>query len=196
MADPPYWLAKGIWQVSTVDTPTFRGLAYRASEEKPQPWLSFRVLQGPAIPDRFRVEATVQGVSSPHFKGPVGEISLIPYYLDPTHYVEVLITGEHVGIWLADGAAPDTDKGWTGLHFLPVRTRIGDLQTVTIDMDLTEHRLTVAVGDRTYSLSHPFLDPGRPRRVAVRSAGNTFDLVDFRVSRGEPGPSTGASPRP
>jgi hypothetical protein len=178
----PGWLASGHWQVTRVVSPAFTGLAYRASEERPQPWLSFRVLQT-AIPDRYAMTARVQAVSSPHLKGPVGEISLIPYYRDPTHYIEVLLTNDHVGIWLADGAAPDTDRGWTGLRFLPLRTAIGQLQTVTIAMDLPARRLAVTLGDDTYELKHAFLDPAKPHRVAVRAAGNTFNLIDFRVER-------------
>jgi hypothetical protein len=194
--DPPYWLAPGKWAVERVETASYSGLVYRASEEQPQPWLSFRVLQAPPIPTRYQVQATVQGVSSPHFKAPLGEISTIPYYRDPTHYMEVLLTNERLEIWLADGAEPDTDKGWTGLHFLSLKNRIGDLQTVTIDMDLDDHRLTVAAGERVYTLTHPFLDPNQPHQVAVRSAGNTFNLVRFRVERAEQIVPAGASPWP
>jgi hypothetical protein len=178
----PAWLASGTWQVTRIVSPAFTGLAYQASEERPQPWLSFRVLKA-TIPDRYGMTARVQAVSSPHLKGPVGEISLIPYYRDPTHYLEVLLTNDHVGIWLADGAAPDTDRGWTGLRYLPSRTAIGQVQTVVIAMDLTARRLAVTLGDETYAITHAFLDPAKPHRVAVRSAGNTFNLIDFRVER-------------
>lgn len=176
----PYWLASGRWDVVSVTSPAYSGLALQAHDEQPQPWLSFRILDQ-AIPDRYRVTATVQPVSSPRFKAPVGEISLIPYYRDPTHYLEMLVTNERLEIWLADGAAPDTDRGWTGIHFLPLTTGIGDLRTVTIEADLSTHDLTVAAGDQTYRVRHPFLDPGQPHRVAVRAAGNTFNLIRLRV---------------
>jgi hypothetical protein len=180
--DHPYWLASGHWAVVKVATPAYTGLAYQPSEERPQPWLSFRVLDQVEMPNRYRVSATVQPVGSPVFKAPVGEISVIPYYRDPTHYLEVLITNERLEVWLADGAEPDTDRGWTGIHFLPLRTRIGDLRTVTIDVDLDERRLTASAGDQTYTLNHAFLDPTVRHRVAVRSAGNTFNLLRFRVA--------------
>lgn len=166
--------------MTSVNTPAYTGLVYRAEEAAPQPHLSFRVLETPSLPGRYRVTASVQPVSSPHFKPPVGEISIIPYYLDPTHYMEVLLTNDNLGIWLADGAAPDTNQGWDGLHFLPVNTGIGDVRQVTIDMDLNERRLTVTTGDQTYSLTHDFLRPRDPR-IAVRSAGNTFNLLSFDV---------------
>ncbi|MBC7546088.1 MAG: hypothetical protein H7338_25445 [Candidatus Sericytochromatia bacterium] len=179
--DHPYWLSPGQWRVTRLTTPAYTGLAYQASEERPQPWLSFRVLQRPSVPSRFRILATVQGVSSPYLQSPIGEISIIPYYLDPTHYMEVLVTPAHLGIWLADGAEPDTDRGWTGVHFLPVRTDVGQLRQVTIDVDLSANRLTVAAGDQTYTLTHPFLQPDRGHGLAVRAAGNTFNLLRYRV---------------
>lgn len=177
----PYWLAPGKWAVTKVRTPAYSGLVYQASEEKPQPYLSFRVLQTPQLPNRYQVKVTIQPVSSPHFKSPVGEISIIPYFRDPTHYLEVLVTNDNLGLWLADGAEPDTDRGWTGLHFLPVHSQIGRLQTITIDMDLDARHITVQCGDVTYDLDHEFLAPGRGHKVAVRSAGNTFNLVDLQV---------------
>lgn len=179
--DPPYWLATGKWRIITVDAPGYAGPAYQPYEEKPQPWLSFRVVSRADVPSRFLVKATVQGVSSPYLQGPIGEISIIPYYLDPTHYLEVLVTPGHVALWLADGAEPDTDRGWTALHFMPVRTAVGELRDVTIDMDLAAHRLTVTAAEQTYTLTHDFLQHTRPHRLAVRSAGNTFNLLKYRV---------------
>lgn len=177
------WLQAGRWRIAEVRTPAYSGRVWQCQDVQPQPYLSFRVWDGPTTGARYTLKATVQPVSSPHFKPPVGEIALIPYYLDPTHYLEVIVAADHLGIWIADGGTPGTDQGWQALAFMPVRTAVGQLRPLELAVDIDARQLVVRSGTQSWTIETDFLRH-RPHGVALRSAGNSFNVTELSLTGG------------
>ncbi|MBC7546104.1 MAG: hypothetical protein H7338_25525, partial [Candidatus Sericytochromatia bacterium] len=174
----PDWLQSGAWPI-VGDTVT-KGVVWQANTLAVPPFLSFRVWSGAALPDRYVVTIAVRPISSPHIRPPIGEISLIPFYTDPTHYLEVVVGGDRMGVWIADGASPQSEQGWRGLHFLPIATAVGETRTVTMTVDRQRQTLTVTSAGQTASVTESSLG-GKPAGVAIRAVGKRFAVPVFRI---------------
>ena len=174
----PSWLQAGAWPI-VPDSPA-TGVVWQANQLAPQPCLSFRVWNHAALPARYTATIAVRPVSSTFEHPPIGEIALIPFYVDPTHYVEVVVGSDSVSVWLADGAQPGSDKGWRALRFLGVATAIGDVRTVVMTVDRTQSTLTVMTGEQTATIAESAL-AAQPAGVAIRAVGNRFAIPVFRI---------------
>jgi hypothetical protein len=145
-----------------------------------QPYFSFRVWSGVPLPERYTATIAVRPIRSPNFRPPVGEISLIPHYVDPTHYVEVVVEAGQIGIWVADGAQPGSELGWRGVRFLAVTTAAGETRMVTMAVDRSQSTLTVSAGGQSSTITESILAT-QPAGIALRAVGNEFAVPTFRI---------------
>ncbi|MNL37450.1 hypothetical protein D3C87_1595950 [compost metagenome] len=100
------------------------GRALEHNDMRPQPALSFRRYAGKAfgtndgqLPARYRVSLQVTPIASrEEFYPPVGDQGTPIYYLDPTHYVEVLLKANTFEVWECNGGEPIKWRGWRELY--------------------------------------------------------------------------------
>lgn len=126
------WLFSGGWSIvgampirnasgSIISRPAGRALEY--NDLRPQPALSFRRYAGDAfgtdngeLPNRYAVMLQVTPITSrEEFFFPVGDQGTPVYYIDPTHYVEVLLKNDKFEVWECNGGEPLKWRGWRPL---------------------------------------------------------------------------------
>ncbi|HEY9856154.1 MAG TPA: hypothetical protein V6D05_10475 [Stenomitos sp.] len=126
------WLYSGTWNIVPAvvgrapGTLAPRSTGTRALEHndmRPQPALSFRRYAGTAfgtpdgeLPNRYSVQLQVTPLNSrDDFFPPIGDQGTPVYYLDPQHYVEVLIKPDKFEVWECNGGEPTKWRGWKPL---------------------------------------------------------------------------------
>jgi|GEM_PF-1751708 len=118
------WLQSGLWAVAPTLVPGMRGLALEFRDLRPQPVLTFRRWAGQAfgtpdgqLPGRYRVTLTVLPIEArADFFPPTGDLGVPVYYVDPVHYVELLVKPDRFQIWECQGGEPQKWRGWRMLH--------------------------------------------------------------------------------
>lgn len=129
------WLYSGSWNLmpsaAGAATGSLRlisgGRALEHNDMRPQPALSFRRYAGKAfgtddgqLPAQYRVSLQVTPIASrDDFYPPVGDQGTPVYYLDPTHYVEVLMKANSFEVWECNGGEPLKWRGWRELYGEP-----------------------------------------------------------------------------
>lgn len=123
----PGWLIAGSWRLLPAARPavgTRAGIALEFSDDTPQPALAFRRYAGKAfgtpdgeLPVRYMASVRVVPLGAREdFFPPVGDLGVPVYYLDPTHYVEVLIKPAAFEVWECNGGEPTKWRGWRQLY--------------------------------------------------------------------------------
>lgn len=100
------------------------GMALEFNDMRPQPALSFRRYAGNAfgttngeLPNNYTVNLQVTPIESREdFYPPVGDQGTPVYYLDPQHYVELLIKDTKFEVWECNGGEPMKWRGWRMLY--------------------------------------------------------------------------------
>lgn len=129
------WLYSGTWNVvgavagraasgSVFARPSAGGRALEHNDMRPQPALSFRRYAGKAfgtpdgeLPNRYTVTLNVTPLDSrDDFFPPVGDQGTPVYYVDPTHYVEVLMKPNKFEVWECNGGEPLKWRGWRPMY--------------------------------------------------------------------------------
>jgi hypothetical protein len=140
--------------------------------------LSFRRYKGTALgtangalPDRYLAELDVTPIDSVNY-APTGDQGTQVYYLDPTHYVEVLIKPTMFEVWQCDGGVPFTSTGWTRLYFSDATTAANQTRHLGAEIDCTTHTLKAFFeGQLMTTLTIPMLTT-QPHFLALRGTGN------------------------
>lgn len=126
------WLYSGTWNLmpavggasGSLRLAPGGGRALEHNDMRPQPYLSFRRYAGKAfgtqdgeLPAQYRVSLQVTPIDSREdFYYPVGDQGTPIYYLDPTHYVEVLLKANTFEVWECNGGEPLKWRGWRELY--------------------------------------------------------------------------------
>lgn len=176
------WLMPGNWSIED------GRLVHR--DLRPQPALSFRrysgTMFGPngALPNRYKAEVTLTFDSSfeaPNAYPPTGDQGTPFYYIDPTHYVEVLIKPNLFEVWECDGGQPEKNGGWRRLYYEDLTTGKGDRRTLGVNVDSANHSMEVFLdGSRKASVTSALIDT-RVHYLALRAAGNVVSYDNLSI---------------
>ncbi|HBN07664.1 MAG TPA: hypothetical protein DD435_03105 [Cyanobacteria bacterium UBA8530] len=166
------WLYAGEWAI------TRSGFAVTEAMTDQEEPLTFRRYRGDAfspgglLPLHYRVEAKGRSLGGARRFSGFGELAIQVYYLDPTHYLEVLQTNDHLCLWLADGAQPGSGNGWRLLVRLDNPTPVGDWVCLGAEVDIPKNQVTVLLdGFPLGTVKLAFLRP-RPHGLTLRATGN------------------------
>ncbi|MDB5095865.1 MAG: hypothetical protein JWM80_286 [Cyanobacteria bacterium RYN_339] len=140
--------------------------------------LSFRRYKGAglgtangALPDHYMAELDVTPIQS-YTYAPTGDQGTQVYYLDPTHYVEVLIKPTYFEVWQCDGGVPFGSAGWTRLYFADAVNNANEARHLGAEIDCTTHTLKAFFGGQLMTtLMIPMLTT-QPHYMALRGTGN------------------------
>jgi hypothetical protein len=149
--------------------------------------LSFRRYKGTGLgtsngelPAKYMAELDVTPIQSNTYS-PTGDQGTQVYYLDPTHYVEVLIKPTMFEVWQCDGGVPFTSAGWTRLYFSDATTTAGQTRHLGAQIDCTTHQLKAYFdGQLMTTLTIPLLT-NQPHYLALRGTGNVVAHDNVRV---------------
>ena len=186
---PPTWLFDGTWEVASINRPPIQSKALRQTEQKPEPWVSLVRYRGThfgpdgQLPKRYRFEVSQQPIASPYNLPPTGDQGVPLYYLDATHYLEVVNTPRELQVWYSDGAEPMSGRGWKRLYNRSMTTNPGDVRRVGGIVDVTNKTFVLLVdGKPETTLQVPDLDASKPHGMALRSIGNEVNFDDLEVT--------------
>lgn len=154
------WLYSGGWSIvnaaplrnasgSITTRPAGRALEY--NDMRQQPALSFRRYAGKAfgtpdgeLPNRYTVQWQVTPITSREdFFYPVGDQGTPVYYLDPTHYVEVLLKNDKFEVWECNGGEPLKWRGWRPMFEENASHSAGVPVTLGAEVDATRGTIRV-----------------------------------------------------
>lgn len=185
----PSWLHDGTWEVAQINRPPFQSKALRQTEKRPEPWISLVRYRGShfgpdgRLPMRYRVEVSQQPISSPYNLPPTGDQGVPLYYLDATHYLEVVNTPRELQVWFCDGGQPMNGRGWKRLYNRSLPTNPGDVRRVGGIVDVPSKTFTLLYdGKPQATLQVPELDASKPHGIALRSIGNEVNFDDLEVT--------------
>jgi hypothetical protein len=166
------WLYAGEWEI------TRSGFGVTDAMTELEEPLTFRRYRGNAfgkngrLPSCYRVEAKGRSLGGARRFNGFGELAIQVYFLDPTHYVEVLQTDKDLCLWLADGAQPGSGNGWQLLARLGNPTPIGDWVCLGAEVDIPKKQVTVLLdGKPLEAVNVSFLRP-LPHGLTLRATGN------------------------
>lgn len=176
------WLYAGEWEVDAAGC--YRLLEPNVRMEEP---LSFRRYCGKAfgpnglLPSRYRVEARGRSLGGARRFNGYGELAIQVYFIDPTHYVEVLQTDQHLRVWLADGAQPGSGDGWHLLANFEHPVTAGRWITFGAVVNIPLRTITPLLdGKALGTVEVPFLRP-IPHGLTIRATGNREDWAWLRI---------------
>ena len=186
---PPSWLYDGTWEVAAINRGSFQSKALRQTEKQPEPWVSLIRYRGThfgpdgQLPKRYRFEVSQQPIASPYNLPPTGDQGVPLYYLDATHYLEVVNTPRELQVWYSDGAQPMNGRGWKRLFNRSMSTNPGDVRRVGGIVDVTNKTFVLLVdGKPEATLQVPDLDASKPHGMALRAIGNEVNFDDLEVT--------------
>lgn len=154
------WLYSGNWSLVAavgrtgsgsvgIEPPSGRALEH--NDMRPQPALSFRRYAGKAfgtpdgeLPNRYTVQWQVTPINSrDDFFPPIGDQGTPVYYLDPQHYVEVLIKPDKFEVWECNGGEPLKWRGWRPMFEEDATHSAGVTYTLGAEVDSTKGTIRV-----------------------------------------------------
>ena len=137
------WMPRVTWRVGQVNGSAqyiHDGLSNTAN-------LSFRRYRGTGIgtqngllPAHYMAELDVTPLQS-YTYAPTGDQGTQVYYVDPTHYYEVLIKPTYYQVWACDNAAPFQSVGWHMLYQANVSTNANQTRHLGAEVDCNAHSL-------------------------------------------------------
>lgn len=169
------WLYDGGWRVSRHGGRAVLEVPFALTE--PYEPLSFRRYAGDAfgggLPRRYRIQAEARSLGgSMRFRG-YGELAIQVFYVDPTHYVEVLQTDEHLLLWEADDAPPMQGKGWTRLGRIDHPAKTGDWVRFGAQVDRRSGEILALLDGRVVLRARSeLLKRDTPASFTLRATGN------------------------
>ena len=103
---------------------------------------------------------------------PTGDQGTQFYYLDPTHYFELLIKPTLFEVWVANGAAPFTSQNWQRLYYTGASTTGGQKRRLSVEIDANTNTARCYLdGVLKTTLRHPMLTT-QAHYFALRGTGN------------------------
>jgi hypothetical protein len=148
--------------------------------------LSFRRYRGTAfgangvMPQRYFAQVAVTPIKSQTL-APTGDQGTQVYYLDPTHYLEVLIKPTMFEVWQCNGGQPFTSLGWTRLFFTPTTTAANQTRTLGATVDTAAHQLTAFLDGVQKSTVTSTLLTSQTHWLALRGTGNVVAHDNLRI---------------
>lgn len=181
------WLYDGNWQI--IEEKGKCLLRVPNALTAPEEPLTFRRYIGNAfgplglLPLRYRVEAKGRSLGGAKRFNGFGELAIQVFYLDPTHYVEVLHTDQHLRVWLADGAEPGSGEGWFLLGQVDHPTPIGTWITFGAEVDIPAGTVRLLLDGKIVGIIDvPYLDPV-PHSLTLRATGNREDWAWLKIEK-------------
>lgn len=172
------WLYAGDWAVrrSPGGLSLYAVAPYVGNHPEPLTFRRFAGTQfGPdgQLPRRFRVEAEARSTGGASRFGGVGELAIQTFYVDPTHYLEIMQVDREFRAWWADGAEPQQDRGWKLLGSWKRPYRAGEWIRFGAEMDLESGTMVPFCDDRRLgTLSIPERLRNHAPRLTIRATGN------------------------
>jgi hypothetical protein len=157
--------------------------------------LSFRRYKGTglgtangALPAKYKAELDVTPIKSYSY-APTGDQGTQVYYVDPTHYFEVLIKPNNFEVWACDNAAPFQSVGWYRLYATPVDTAANQTRHLGAEIDTNAHTLKAYLdGQLMTTLDANTSDvltrllTNVPHYFAMRGTGNIVAHDNIRIA--------------
>lgn len=181
------WLYNGGWQIRRRNGVPHLVVPF-ANARMAEP-LSFRRFNGRTfgiagrLPDRYQVVLEGRSMGGAvRFNG-YGELACQVFYLNPTHYVEVLQTDEHLYIWQANNAFPMQGAGWESLAKIPNPVKVGDWVRFGATVDTKAGTIVATLKDQPVATASPSLmQQGREPKLTLRATGNKEEwrVVEIR----------------
>lgn len=170
------WLYAGNWSVIATDS----SHVYAIDDIRPQPALSFRRYRGTdfgtpdgQLPLHYQVSVVEQPIAAdPSEYPPTGDQGVQVFYLDPTHYVEVLFKPHDLQVWECNGGVPNGYGGWNQLFEQQTDTTAGQIRTMGADVDCNTGTLVFYVDGQQLATVHSALITPRTHWFALRATGN------------------------
>ncbi|HBN09938.1 MAG TPA: hypothetical protein DD435_15275 [Cyanobacteria bacterium UBA8530] len=182
------WLVKGIWSVEDASG-KLNSRVLRQSELRAQPSLSFLRFQGKLwgrtdgeLPKVYKVEITTQPVQSPYLFPPTGDQGFPFCFIDPTHYLEVVLKPDRIEAWECRGGVPGSGEGWFSLWEKEMKTEAGQLRRLGAEIDVGQRTFSVLLeGEKVFEVLIPSLAGNSKRYFALRAIGNEVNFDDLRL---------------
>ncbi len=205
----PSWLYSGKWSL-LASSYGFSGGVFHQDETGPFPHVSIRRYSGTAfglngaLPAKYRISGCLQPFAMADHMPPIGENGFLVYYLNPTNYVELVVSGGNVAVWSANNATPLGSAGWSGHYWFGQQTGIGGYSNLEAEIDCNAHTLTYWVeGRRAGTVTIPMLANTPGHTFALRSIGNKINFGEIVVQDltggtppPTPSPTVSATPKP
>lgn len=164
-----------------------------------QPSLTFLQYCGPAFntafgqaPNEYKVEVDVRAyqdatAAPDDMKGsPVGMLGVIPYYIDPTHYLLLVAWPDEIELWNVDGFAPqetwDASKYRLWNQAISPALRTGDPIRIGAKVNINTKMVEVYFnGEMKEIVPAPSLE-AKDHYVCLVSNGNYVGYDNFRLT--------------
>ncbi|MBO9540068.1 hypothetical protein J7643_05675 [bacterium] len=192
------WLYSGSWNLmpaiasaasGALSLAPSGGRALEHNDMRPQPALSFRRYAGNAfgttdgqLPARYRVSLQVTPIASrEEFYPPVGDQGTPVYYLDPTHYVEVLMKANTFEVWECNGGEPLKWRGWRELYGEPASHSARVPVTLAAEVDSNTGTIRVYYNGRFRQEVKSDLVKPYTHYFALRGASNRVQFDNLMI---------------
>jgi hypothetical protein len=152
----------------------------------PKAFLSFRRYRGTAfgangtLPQRYFAQVAVTPLKSQTL-APTGDQGTQVYYLDPTHYLEVLIKPTLFEVWQCNAGQPFTSAGWTRLYFTNTTTAANQTRQLGATINTGTHQLTAFLDGVQKTTVTSSLLTSQTHFLALRGTGNVVAHDNLRI---------------
>lgn len=183
----PAWVYSGNWAIDQRPDGT---PAWIHSDLRDGAGVSFRRYAGTALggadgamPARYMAEAEVTVIRATGYYAPTGDQGQPFYYLDPQHYVEVVLKPGAIEVWEVDGGQPKTTQGWKKLWSQALKTAALEPRLVGAEVDTLAGSFTPLLDGKALvgPLKSALIRADRPVRVAMRAIGNVVAFDRLRI---------------
>lgn len=128
-----------------------------------------------ALPSRYRIDAEARSLGGANRYQGYGELALLAFYIDPTHYIEAVQNDEQLSLWEANDAEPNDSTGWRQLATYTRGAQIGEWVTFGVGIDLAQGRAWLISNGQPVASATSDLLRGSTGRFALRATGNRLE---------------------
>lgn len=200
------WLGSGTWYVasayraplpqptsamtvSAAIAPAANERAIEFNDMRPQPYLCFRRYAGKAfgtdngeLPANYTMSLDVTPLESREdFYPPVGDLGVPVFYLDPQHYVELLIKPDHFQVWECNGGIPLGWRGWRQLYEEVASISVGVPYSMGATVNSNDGTMQVYFNGRMRrEVKSPIIKP-YTHYAALRAGSNHVQFTNIQI---------------
>lgn len=149
--------------------------------------LSFRRYRGTGLgtangelPQHYFAEIDVTPQQS-YTYAPTGDQGTQFYYLDPTHYVELLVKPTQFEVWVCDDAPPFQSTGWSRVYVASTTTAANQTRHMAADVDCNAHTLTAYLDGNLMTTQTISMLTTQPHYFALRGSGNLVSHDNLHI---------------
>lgn len=169
--------------------PAATARAIEFNDMRPQPALSFRRYAGKAfgtdngeLPANYQVSFQVTPLESrDDFFPPIGDLGTPVYYLDPQHYVEVLIKPDKFEVWECNGGEPLKWRGWRQLYEEAASTSAGVPYSMGATVNSNDGTMQVYFGGQMRREVKSTIIKPYSHYVALRAGSNHVQFTSINI---------------